>query len=87
MDSRSDSFVSFLVFLLGNVPRRRATSDELFGHGGHVKYVNGRGTVKYNTGTHKDNDALVLTIVKYITRKNDVVAYVEDFIKRTSKGK
>ncbi len=87
MASRSESFVSFLKFLLGNLPMRRATPDELFGHGCQVKYVNGQGTVKYNTGTRKDNDTLVLAIVKYITRRNDVMAYVEDFLKETSEGK
>lgn len=86
-ESRSKSFASFLVFLLANIPMRRATSDELVGLGGQIKYVDGRGMVKYNAGTRTDNDNLVLSLVKYITRRNDIVTYVEDFIKKTGKGK
>ncbi|KAF9487335.1 hypothetical protein BDN71DRAFT_1436933 [Pleurotus eryngii] len=77
-ESQSKSFVSFLVFLLANILMCQATSDELVGLGGMVKY---------NVGTRNDNDNLVLSLIKYITRQNDIVTYVKDFIKKTGKGK
>ncbi|KAF4570218.1 hypothetical protein EYR36_010025 [Pleurotus pulmonarius] len=87
--SRSQSFEAFLPYLMANMPMRRATSDELIsgGSGGkdNVKFVDGRGMIKYNAGTHTDNDILVLTLLRYISKRNDLVAYVEGFIVKMRK--
>lgn len=68
---------------------RRATSDELIGSYGGVKdnvtLVFGRGMIKYNAGTHFDNDKLVLTLLQYISKRNELVASVEAFIVKMRK--
>ncbi|KDQ22524.1 hypothetical protein PLEOSDRAFT_1087141 [Pleurotus ostreatus PC15] len=86
--SRSQSFATFLPYLMANLPMRRAMSDELISGGGgkdSVRFIGGRGMVKYNAGTQSDNDVLVLTLLKYISKRNEIVAYVEAFIAKMRK--
>ncbi|KAF7437607.1 hypothetical protein PC9H_004449 [Pleurotus ostreatus] len=86
--SRSQSFATFLPYLMANLPMRRAMSDELISGGGgkyNVRFISGRGMVKYNAGTQSDNDVLVLTLLKYISKRNEIVAYVEAFIAKMRK--
>lgn len=65
---------------MANLPMRRATSDELISGKDKVSIINGRGMIKYNAGAHSDNDMMVLTLVKFISKRNDIVKYVESFI-------
>ncbi|KAF9487622.1 hypothetical protein BDN71DRAFT_1436708 [Pleurotus eryngii] len=78
--NRSPSFATFLPYLMANLPMRRATSDELVSGKAKVTFIEGRGMIKYNAGTHSDNDVLLLTLVKFISKRNDIMKYVETFI-------
>lgn len=80
--NRSDTFGKFLDYMDDHPIYRKTTWEEAVRYDGNVVEVNGDAYIDAYTGSQIENNKMVLGVVRYVTKDEEVVAHVNEFIKK-----
>ncbi|KDQ22539.1 hypothetical protein PLEOSDRAFT_171892 [Pleurotus ostreatus PC15] len=80
--NRSDTFGKFLDYMDDHPIYRKTTWEEAVRYDGNVVEVNGDAYIDAYAGNQFENNKMVLGVVRYVTKDEEVVAHVNEFIKK-----
>ncbi|KAF9494582.1 hypothetical protein BDN71DRAFT_1431661 [Pleurotus eryngii] len=83
--NRSDTFAKFLNYMDDHPIMREAIGNEAAKYDGNIEEIDGKTFIDHHAGNERENNRMVLGIVRFITKDEDIVGHVKEFIKKKVK--
>ncbi|KAF9490723.1 hypothetical protein BDN71DRAFT_1511050 [Pleurotus eryngii] len=80
--NHSDTFAKFLNYMDDHPIMREVIGNEVAEYDGNIEEIDGKTFVDHHAGNERENNKMVLGIVRFITKDEDVVGHIKEFIKK-----
>ncbi|KAF9489143.1 hypothetical protein BDN71DRAFT_1435595 [Pleurotus eryngii] len=80
--NHSDTFAKFLNYMDDHPIMREAIGNEVAKYDGNIEEIDGKTFIDHHAGNEGENNRMVLRIVRFITKDEDVVGHIKEFIKK-----